>query len=73
MDPNQKPSDDRPDGNDGLVNIAWVAKALGVTPRYVRRLVAEKRMPYVKLGRLVRFERSEVYRFIRERRIGPAL
>ena len=50
-----------------------MAKALDVTPRYVRRLVAEKRMPYVKLGRLVRFERSEVYRFISDRRIGPAL
>ncbi len=73
MDPNQMPFDDRPAGNDGLVNIAWVATALDVTPRYVRRLVAEKRMPYVKLGRLVRFERSEVHRFISERRIGPAL
>ena len=73
MDPDQNPSDDQPDGNDGLVNIAWVAKLLDVTPRYVRRLVADKRIAYVKLGRLVRFERTEVYRFIRERRIGPAL
>ena len=73
MDPNQKPSDDRPDGNDGRVNIACVAKALDVTPRYVRRLVAEKRMPYVKLRRLVRFERGDVYRFISDRRVGPAL
>lgn len=63
-------SDDRPDGDGDLVNIAWVAKKLDVTPRYVRRLVAEKRLAYVKVGRLVRFERDEVYRFIRERRVA---
>lgn len=65
------PSDDRPDGDGDLVNIAWVAKKLDVTPRYVRRLVAEKHLAYVKVGRLVRFERVEVYRFIRERRVAP--
>jgi excisionase family DNA binding protein len=64
-------SDDRPDGDGDLVNIAWVAKKLDVTPRYVRRLVAEKPLAYVKVGRLVRFERDEVYRFIRERRVAP--
>ena len=71
METTLTPSDDRPDGDGDLVNIAWVAKKLDVTPRYVRRLVAEKRLAYVKVGRLVRFERDEVYRFIRERRVAP--
>lgn len=71
METSLTPSDDRPHGDGDLVNIAWVAKKLDVTPRYVRRLVAEKRLAYVKVGRLVRFERDEVYRFIRERRVAP--
>ena len=49
---------------ENLVDIEWVAKRLGVTPRFVRRLVAERRIAYVKVGGLVRFERAEVQRLI---------
>lgn len=31
-----------------LVDITWVAKRLGVTVRHVRRLVAERRIPFIK-------------------------
>ena len=47
-----------------LVDIEWVAKRLGVTPRFVRRLVTERRIAYIKVGGLVRFEPVEVQRFI---------
>lgn len=47
-----------------LVDIEWVAKRLGVTPRFVRRLVAERRIAHMKVGGLVRFEPPEVQRFI---------
>lgn len=39
-----------------LLDTEAVAKALGVTPRHVRRLVSERRIPFVKVGRFVRFE-----------------
>lgn len=52
----------------GLVDIAWVAERLGVTVRFVRRLVAEHRIPYIKLGGPVRFDRADVERFIDDAR-----
>jgi len=39
-----------------LVDIAWVAKRLGVKERHVCRLVAEDRIPLIKWGRLRRFD-----------------
>ncbi len=43
-----------------LLDIAGVAARLGVEVRYVRRLVAEARIPYIKLGHLLRFDPAEV-------------
>jgi excisionase family DNA binding protein len=43
-----------------LVDIAALAERLGVTPRHIRRLVAERRVPFVKWGHLIRFDVEEV-------------
>lgn len=43
-----------------LIDIEATASRLGVSVRYVRRLVAERRIPYFKLGHLVRFDIEEV-------------
>ena len=43
-----------------LLTMDALAKHLGVTHRHVRRLVDEKRVPYLKVGRLVRFDPAEV-------------
>jgi len=59
-------------GSVNLVDIGWVAERLGVGVRYVRRLVAERRIAYVKLGGHLRFEPPEVERFIDERRCTPS-
>ena len=59
-------------GSDGLVDIAWVADRLGVTERYVRRLIAERRIAHIKLGGPIRFEPGDVERFIDESRRRPA-
>ncbi len=55
-----------------LVDIAWVAKRLGVTVRHVRRLVAEKRIPIVKWGHLVRFDSDEIEAWIDGARKPPS-
>jgi excisionase family DNA binding protein len=34
-----------------LLDIHGVAEVLSVTPRHVQRLVAERRIPYLKIGR----------------------
>lgn len=43
-----------------LMNIEAVARRLGVPVRHVRRLVAERRIPYLKWGHLLRFDATEV-------------
>jgi excisionase family DNA binding protein len=48
-----------------LIGIDDVAERLGVSTRYVRRLVAERRIEYLKVGRLLRFDSSAVDAWIR--------
>jgi excisionase family DNA binding protein len=43
-----------------LLTIDQLAECLGITVRHVRRLVAERRVPYVKVGRLVRFDPDSI-------------
>jgi len=47
-----------------LIDIATLAGMLGVGERYVRRMVAERRVPTVRVGRLVRFDLAEIRRWI---------
>jgi excisionase family DNA binding protein len=51
-----------------LWDIDAVALRLGVRVRYVRRLVAERRIPYLKLGRLLRFDPDEIDAWLNEAR-----
>ena len=37
-----------------------LADQLATSIRHIRRLVAERRVPYVKVGRLVRFDPTEI-------------
>lgn len=57
---------------DDLLTSEEVAALLRTTPRFVRRLVAERRIEYVKVGRLVRFEPSAVADYIERNRVLPA-
>jgi len=43
-----------------LLDAVEVAEALRTTPRHVRRLVEERRIPFVKVGRFVRFDPAEI-------------
>jgi len=43
-----------------LLDIHDVATRLNITVRHVRRLVAERRIPYLKVGKLVRFDPHEI-------------
>jgi excisionase family DNA binding protein len=56
---------------DDLITTDELAARLRATPRFVRRLVAERRIEYVKVGRLVRFEESAVAAFIERNRVEP--
>ncbi|MGA2530303.1 MAG: helix-turn-helix domain-containing protein [Acidimicrobiales bacterium] len=39
-----------------LLDGTGIAQHLGITERHVRRLVSERRIPFVKVGRFVRFD-----------------
>ena len=53
-----------------LVSIEAVAEHLGVSVRHVRRLVYERRIPYVKWGHLVRFDVDDVNAWVAGSRIA---
>jgi excisionase family DNA binding protein len=53
-----------------LLTIEQLAQRLGITVRHVRRLVAEKRVPYYKVGRLVRFDPAEITAWLGTRRVA---
>ena len=48
-----------------LLNITQVADALGVNVRHVRRLVYERRIPFIKWGHLIRFDPADVARWMK--------
>lgn len=54
-----------------LVRLEDVAQALGITERHVRRLVDERRIPFVKVGAFVRFEPAQVARWVEAQRVEP--
>ena len=53
-----------------LLTIAGVAERLAVPERHIRRLVFEKRIPYVKWGHLVRFDPVEIEQWLDDARVG---
>jgi excisionase family DNA binding protein len=59
----------QPLGSD-LIQIHEVAEVLCVTPRHIQRLVAERRIPYVKIGRFVRFDRAELSVWLDQQRVA---
>jgi excisionase family DNA binding protein len=47
-----------------LLSVAEVAELLGTTERFPRRLIAERRIRFVRVGRHVRIPESAVREFI---------
>ena len=56
-----------------LLDIEEVADHLGVGVRHVRRLVAERRIPFVKWGHLLRFDPNELAAWIDDSRVSRLL
>jgi excisionase family DNA binding protein len=53
-----------------LMDLPALATRLGVNHRYVRRLVAERRVPFLKFGHLLRFDPEEIEAWLdRARRV----
>ena len=51
-----------------LLDINELAEHLGTSHRHIRRLIADRRIPYVKVGRLIRFDPAEITGWLDETR-----
>jgi excisionase family DNA binding protein len=54
---------------DELLTIDETAERLKTSVRFVRRLVAERRIPFTKVGKYVRFYESDVEAFVAAGRV----
>ncbi|MGW2938439.1 excisionase family DNA-binding protein [Streptomyces sp. NPDC001156] len=56
---------------DRLLSVQEVAEVLGTTVRFPRRLIEERRITFVKVGRHVRIPESAVSAYIADRTVQP--
>jgi excisionase family DNA binding protein len=56
---------------DQLLTLEQAAEVLGTGPRFARRLVAERRIRFIKVGRHVRIPRTALEEFIDGATVQP--
>ena len=54
---------------DTLLTIEQAAERLGTSERFVRRLIAERRITFIKLGRHVRIAEHDLINFVATSRV----
>jgi excisionase family DNA binding protein len=54
-----------------LPSVEATAKRLDTKPRFIRRLIAERRIEFVRVGRHVRISESVLAEFIEAGRVPP--
>ena len=54
-----------------LLSVDAAAERLATTPRFIRRLIAERRIEYHKVGRHVRISESALAEFIEAAKVPP--
>jgi len=52
-----------------LLTMDQLAERLGVTRRHVRRLVDERRVPFLRVGRFIRFNPIEIAEWLDSNRV----
>ena len=71
MTKNNEPIDPNEDLPPALFNTEQLAELLQVNVRHIRRLVHERRVPFIKWGHLVRFDPNEIKRWLDGKREPP--
>jgi excisionase family DNA binding protein len=56
---------------DTLLSVEEAAERLGTSARFIRRLIAERRIAYTKLGRHVRIAARDLDGFVASGRVEP--
>lgn len=52
-----------------LLTVPEAAERMNVQVRFVRHLISERRLPFTKLGRLVRISEADIHAFLEENRV----
>ncbi len=60
------------DAKDRLLSVEEAAEYLNVGVRFIRRVVADRRIPYVKVGKYVRLKKSALYAYIDAQTVHPS-
>jgi excisionase family DNA binding protein len=61
--------DKLPTGSNELLTVAQAARLLGVSASGIRRLQQDRRIPFFKVGRCVRFAKSDLAAYLTQRRV----
>jgi excisionase family DNA binding protein len=56
---------------DSLLTVDEAAEAMGTSARFIRRLIAERRIAYTKIGRHVRIAESDLINYVAAGRVEP--
>jgi excisionase family DNA binding protein len=56
---------------DRLLTVEAAAERMSTSVRFIRRLIAERRIAFVKLGRHMRIAEADIDAFIKAGRIDP--
>ena len=56
---------------DQLLTVEAAAERLSTSVRFIRRIVAQRRIEYVKVGRHVRISESALAEFVAAGRVAP--
>lgn len=54
-----------------LLTVEQAAEVLGTTPRFPRRLIAERRIKFVRLGRHVRIAETDLREYVSAGSVEP--
>ena len=57
------------DNNKNLIAVNEAAQYLGISPHTVRKYVLIRKLPFVKIGAAVRFEREALNEYIEANRV----
>lgn len=56
-------------GRQSLMTLKEAVRELNITERHLRELVYRKDIPYVKVGRLLRFDPSDLAKYINDSKV----
>ena len=56
-----------------LLNVDQAADRLGTSTRFIRRLIAERRIAFVKLGKHVRIDSTDLDAFVEAGRVAAGV